>query len=460
MAQTLTQGQTLDGGIVSYDPNTGKPLKKGQTVTVQPVSSQNINPNAVVGSKMPQNATQTALTKAPPVITSKNADKKVSEATQEINTLNLAQKPKTTQEFNEALYDTMDESDRIAQDFQDQIASLQDGAIQYSPDEKIQLDAISTAVQNAAKAQQKINRQSERGTRLISGITGVGEFAPVRGMSALQQTIQTGLDNLRTIEVEGAAKLSEAKQAIRSNRFEEIVKSYDAVKENLKQRQDLLTNLRNQAFDLEKFEYQKMNDQREFKLKAAQANLQMEKLRQEINAGKISEANAQGLVDVVSGVNSLLDNTAGLKGAVGVRSLGRRGLFRKGAKQTFVGELENLTSGLTIEKLISSKGSGATFGALSEGEMKLLANSATKLNQWAKEDKNGNVIGWAVPESEVIKELNSIKDAAKVDYERRTGSPYPEQVAQEPTEEYQGIYLPGTAGIASGGDYQGVNLRF
>ena len=57
-------------------------------------------------------------------------------------------------------------------------------------------------------------------------------------------------------------------------------------------------------------------------------------------------------------------------------------------------------------------------------EQRLLAASASKLGSWAIKDKNGKTTGFEVPETEVVKELNKIKQFAVLDYERRTGRPY------------------------------------
>lgn len=245
------------------------------------------NSNALQGSKPPTGAptsSQTTTTN-PPVVTSNQANQAVNQATSDISSMSITQnKPKTVGELDTALYDTMSEAEKISKDTQDQIASLQDGAIQYSPDEQAQLNAISSAVANATRAQERANRQSERGTRLISNIRGVGEFAPVRGMSMMQQTIQSGLDQLRTIEVEGASKLAEAKQAIRSNRFDEIVKTSQELKDTLKMRQDVLGKLRDNAFEMEKFEYQQEKDARDYALASAKAAIDIKKGQLEIAA--------------------------------------------------------------------------------------------------------------------------------------------------------------------------------
>ena len=92
-----------------------------------------------------------------------------------------------------------------------------------------------------------------------------------------------------------------------------------------------------------------------------------------------------------------------------------------GAEQEFIGSVEQLTSRLTKESLISAKEQGATFGALSEGEMNLLAQSATKIGKWARKDEDGNVVGYNVNEKAFKKELQTINNMAKLDYLKKGG---------------------------------------
>ena len=63
---------------------------------------------------------------------------------------------------------------------------------------------------------------------------------------------------------------------------------------------------------------------------------------------------------------------------------------------------------MTLDSLIKAKQNGATFGALSEGEMKVLASSATKIGTWVDKDKNGNVKGYNIGEQALKDELNNI----------------------------------------------------
>ncbi len=94
-----------------------------------------------------------------------------------------------------------------------------------------------------------------------------------------------------------------------------------------------------------------------------------------------------------------------------------------GTKSNFLAGVQQITSQLTLNSLINAKAQGATFGALSEGELALLANSATKIDKWATKDSAGNVIGYNTSEANFKAELNNINNFAKLDYIIKGGDP-------------------------------------
>jgi hypothetical protein len=82
-----------------------------------------------------------------------------------------------------------------------------------------------------------------------------------------------------------------------------------------------------------------------------------------------------------------------------------------GSGQQFAGAVHKLTGGLTLQTLIDAKARGATFGALSEGELKILSDSATALNDWEIKDDNGKGTGfWDIDEGSFKKEMDTIKE--------------------------------------------------
>ena len=103
-----------------------------------------------------------------------------------------------------------------------------------------------------------------------------------------------------------------------------------------------------------------------------------------------------------------LKDHKGLKNAVGTIALGRKAPFQWGQKADFINSIEQLVSDLSLESLIEAKGRGATFGALSDSEMKILASAATTIGNMRQYDKNGNVTGYKSTESRFKEELDKI----------------------------------------------------
>lgn len=107
----------------------------------------------------------------------------------------------------------------------------------------------------------------------------------------------------------------------------------------------------------------------------------------------------------------------GLNTAVGTTETTRGKLFGKvpitfdrltGQVQSFIGGIQQLVSGLSLDALITAKSRGATFGALSDTEMQILSSSATQIGTWVIKDEGGNVIGYNIDEKRFKAELDSI----------------------------------------------------
>lgn len=128
-----------------------------------------------------------------------------------------------------------------------------------------------------------------------------------------------------------------------------------------------------------------------------------------------------------------LITSPGLAGTVGPNPLARSAPdfdFFTGVRSNFLAGVQQLSNQLTLTNLQNAKQNGATFGALSEGELNLLSSSASKLNTWALKDKNGNVIGYNTTESNFKGELDKINNFAKLDYVLKGGDPSSVNVVQ------------------------------
>lgn len=125
-------------------------------------------------------------------------------------------------------------------------------------------------------------------------------------------------------------------------------------------------------------------------------------------------------------IGSIVSSSA-LKGAVGPNIFARSGgggLDQlTGAKQNFLADVDQLRQSLTLQNLQNAKANGATFGALSDSELKLLSQSATKLDSWAIKGSDGKVTGYNANESDFKKELDKVNNFSKIDYLNKGGDP-------------------------------------
>lgn len=126
-----------------------------------------------------------------------------------------------------------------------------------------------------------------------------------------------------------------------------------------------------------------------------------------------NQADQQAIKDKVKKIDDILKSPA-LNTVVGPNVFARTDfLFHNklsGATSNFKASIQQLTKELTLEKLQSAKAAGATFGALSEGELELLSGAATKLDNYAVKDKNGRVLYYNASEKDFKEELETIKN--------------------------------------------------
>ncbi len=135
------------------------------------------------------------------------------------------------------------------------------------------------------------------------------------------------------------------------------------------------------------------------------------------------------MVQAQSDIQSITDlaNDVNIRSAVGPSFLGRltgRGIDSlTGGRQNFIAGIEQLRSQLNLDTLIKAKGQGATFGALSDQELKVLSSAGTKLGTWVMKDGDGNITGYNAGEKDFKKELDKINNFARLDYIRKGGAP-------------------------------------
>jgi hypothetical protein len=126
----------------------------------------------------------------------------------------------------------------------------------------------------------------------------------------------------------------------------------------------------------------------------------------------------------IGDIGALAKDSA-LSSAVGPNMLARFNIFNPltGKKADFIAGIEQLREQLTLDKLGEAKASGATFGALSDGERQTVAAAATKIGSWAIKDKEGKVTGYETSDAAFKKELDKINNFKKLDYIKKGGDP-------------------------------------
>ena len=140
-------------------------------------------------------------------------------------------------------------------------------------------------------------------------------------------------------------------------------------------------------------------------------------------AGRLGTAGAGALAGAGIGsffgpIGTLVGGVVGLAGGLYAGAPSQL----TGSRQDFIAGVEQLRSQLNLDTLVQAKAEGATFGALSDNELRVLANAATKLGSYAIVD-DGITIGYNINERGFRNELDKINYYAKLDYILKGGAP-------------------------------------
>lgn len=125
------------------------------------------------------------------------------------------------------------------------------------------------------------------------------------------------------------------------------------------------------------------------------------------------EALVESTGQTISLIDSILNNSSGLEDSVGTTQIGSRNIlpFNQGDVNKFRSEVVALSSLMTLDTLKNLKASGATLGAISEKELRVLQTANTQLGLAL--DKDGNPTGRSrLSESDFKNRLADIQSAA------------------------------------------------
>jgi hypothetical protein len=157
----------------------------------------------------------------------------------------------------------------------------------------------------------------------------------------------------------------------------------------------------------------------------AQAGVAAQEARDLDLYNKIQSAEVKsGVVDTaLSTIDNILKNQSGLKSATGSTILGRLpfGLSTKlgvgglsikptfGAKVDVLADVSYVVNNLTFDKLKELKAGGATFGALSDKELKSIGDASSVLASMAIKNKEGQITGFKGTETKAIEQIQLIQ---------------------------------------------------
>lgn len=131
-------------------------------------------------------------------------------------------------------------------------------------------------------------------------------------------------------------------------------------------------------------------------------------------AEEASQAILPTLRDKAGKITSVISDLENGKSGnvVGPNALARFSLTRgiTGSGDNFIASVQQLASQETLDTLINLKKAGGTLGALNQEELKILENTASKINNWAIPDKEtGKTIGYKVSQKDFKAELETMK---------------------------------------------------
>lgn len=149
---------------------------------------------------------------------------------------------------------------------------------------------------------------------------------------------------------------------------------------------------------------------------------------------ELALAQTQGNIQQIS---DLIGNKY-IKDAVGPNKFARfapLSMFT-GGKTDFIASVEQIRSQLNLDTLIQAKAEGATFGALSDQELRVLSNAASKIGSYAQTNDSGKVTAYKATEQQFKAELDKINNFAKLDFILKGGDPESVGVIQLPDGKY------------------------
>ena len=135
----------------------------------------------------------------------------------------------------------------------------------------------------------------------------------------------------------------------------------------------------------------------------------------------VDDASIQAINSQIKNIDDLL--TGGI-GKIAGFIQGGLGIFPDAlniGKQDVLAIAETFVANQTLQALADAKSKGITFGALSEGELSLVAAAAGRISSKIRRNKNGKITGFTGSERAFIEDLTAIKEGLEKSIATKTG---------------------------------------
>lgn len=413
----ITQGaMSQDGsGVNKYNPNTGNLLLPGQSVQVNPMSNQVSSVNPVINADVATGTTsQLNLPNKPAPQAQSNLYSQAASIIANLPKTGVAGLDQTNQTLAQLpayLYEQQGIGAKQTANSEAQTALKL-----FDEESRQRIERERTNPQLGAETLASRTYAIEKDRAFMAGTLAIKAAAASQDYETAMTVMKTMNEMIAEPLRQNAQFFKEMYMKTEDQKFQRAMKASDQAFQREMKGLDQLNDLKMQAFKDGKI-----------------TSTQLATIRTIGDFAKItgtSPSNIEktfGITEKIKSIDVILSNNAGLRGSVGPTRLQRGGVLTVVPRGKLNADVQQLISQTTLDNLINAKAEGATFGALSEGELKLLSASGSKLATWAITDKNGNITGFKASEQQVRDELAKIKSYAVRDYELTTGQTYKTQ---------------------------------
>lgn len=413
----ITQGAMSQdsSGVNKYNPNTGNLLLPGQSVQVNPMSNQVSSVNPVIDANVATGTTsQLNLPNRPSPQAQSNLYSQAASIIANLPKTGVAGLDQTNQVLAQLpayLYEQQGIGAKQTANSEAQTALKL-----FDEESRQRIERERTNPQLGLETLAARTYAIEKDRAFMAGTLAIKAAAASQDYETAMTVMKTMNEMIAEPLRQNAQFFKEMYMKTEDQKFQRAMKASDQSFQREMKGLDQLNDLKMQAF-------------KDGKITAEQ----LATIRTIGDFSKITGTSAStieksfGITEKIKSIDGILSNNAGLRGSVGPTRLQRGGVLTVVPRGKLNADIQQLISQTTLDNLINAKTKGATFGALSEGELKLLSASGSRLATWAKTDKNGNITGFKASEQQVRDELAKIKSYAVRDYELTTGQTYKTQ---------------------------------